>query len=112
MKRLKTKHHVRLFLDDFGTGYSSLSYLQLMPFDEIKIDQSFVRNIGSDGNDRSLVKAIIALAEIYEFEVAADGEETEAQFDYLQEMGCDVYQGYLLSKPLPIEAFTDLINRF
>jgi diguanylate cyclase (GGDEF)-like protein/PAS domain S-box-containing protein len=110
MHHLKDEFHIRLSLDDFGTGYSSLIYLQNMPFDEIKIDQGFIFNIISNKNDASLVQSIIALAKIYNFEVIAEGVETKAQFDYLREIGCDNYQGYLFSKPIPIDHFQNLMT--
>ena len=110
MHHLKDEFHIRLSLDDFGTGYSSLIYLQNMPFDEIKIDQGFIFNIISNKNDASIVQSIIALAKIYNFEVIAEGVETKAQFDYLREIGCDNYQGYLFSKPIPIDHFQNLMT--
>ena len=91
---------VRLVLDDFGTGYSSLSYLKHLPLDTIKIDRSFVA--GLDGEtDRSIVDAVIALAHGLRIGVVAEGIETEAQFEVLRAMGCDVGQGYLFARPLP-----------
>jgi EAL domain-containing protein (putative c-di-GMP-specific phosphodiesterase class I) len=91
---------VRLVLDDFGTGYSSLSYLKHLPLDTIKIDRSFVA--GLDGEtDRSIVDAVIALAHGLRISVVAEGIETEAQFEVLRAMGCDVGQGYLFARPLP-----------
>jgi len=91
---------VRLVLDDFGTGYSSLSYLKHLPLDTIKIDRTFVA--GLDGEtDRSIVDAVIALAHGLRIGVVAEGIETEAQFELLRAMGCDVGQGYLFARPLP-----------
>ncbi len=91
---------VRLVLDDFGTGYSSLSYLKHLPLDTIKIDRTFVAGI--DGaTDRSIVEAVIALAHGLHIGIVAEGIETEAQFDQLRRMGCDVGQGFLFSRPLP-----------
>src|SRR6187397_985021 len=91
---------VRLVLDDFGTGYSSLAYLKHLPLDTIKIDQTFVA--GLDGEvDRSIVEAVIALAHGLRITVVAEGIETEAQFEILRSMGCDVGQGYLFARPLP-----------
>jgi EAL domain-containing protein (putative c-di-GMP-specific phosphodiesterase class I)/GGDEF domain-containing protein len=91
---------VRLVLDDFGTGYSSLSYLKHLPLDTIKIDRSFVAGLDGD-TDRSLVDAVIALAHGLRIGVVAEGIETEAQFELLRGMGCDVGQGYLFARPLP-----------
>ena len=90
---------VRLVLDDFGTGYSSLSYLKHLPLDTIKIDRTFVA--GLDGAaDLSIVEAVIALAHGLGISVVAEGIETEAQFEVLRAMGCDIGQGYLFARPL------------
>src|SRR6266508_1180065 len=91
---------VRLVLDDFGTGYSSLSYLKHLPLDTIKSDRTFVAGIDAE-SDRAIVDAVIALAHGLRISVVAEGIETEAQFELLREMGCDVGQGYLFARPLP-----------
>jgi EAL domain-containing protein (putative c-di-GMP-specific phosphodiesterase class I) len=91
---------VRLVLDDFGTGYSSLAYLKHLPLDTIKIDRTFVAGLDGEA-DRSIVEAVIALAHGLRISVVAEGIETEAQFEILRTMGCDVGQGYLFARPLP-----------
>jgi EAL domain-containing protein (putative c-di-GMP-specific phosphodiesterase class I) len=102
---------VRLSLDDFGTGYSSLSYLKKLPFDQLKIDQSFVRDIESNLNDAVMVKTIIEMGKNFRLNVIAEGVETEAQFEFLKQNGCMAYQGYLFSKPVPIEQFETLLKQ-
>jgi EAL domain-containing protein (putative c-di-GMP-specific phosphodiesterase class I) len=92
---------IRLAIDDFGTGYSSLSYLKQFPVQVIKIDQSFVKDIGSGGEAVNIAGAIIALAHGMELQVIAEGVETEAQLGYLAQHGCDQFQGYLFSGPMP-----------
>lgn len=96
---------VHLSLDDFGTGQSSLSYLKQLPLSQLKVDQSFVRDISSDPNDAVLVKTIIGMAHNLKLEVIAEGVETEDQRRFLQENGCMLYQGYLFSPPVPVATF-------
>jgi len=96
---------VTLSLDDFGTGYSSLSYLKQLPLDQLKIDQSFVRDISTDPTDAVMVKTIIDLARNFRLHVIAEGVETDAQLAFLQHHGCPAYQGYLFSKPVTPDAF-------
>lgn len=100
---------VRFSLDDFGTGYSSLQYLKQLPLYQLKIDQSFVRDITVDSSDKAIVKTIIAMAHSLELDVIAEGVETEAQRQLLLSHGCDNFQGYLFSRPVTIEQFEALV---
>lgn len=102
---------INFSIDDFGTGYSSLQYLKRLPLDQVKIDQSFVREITTNRNDKVIVKTIIAMAQNMSMEVIAEGVETEEQRLILVEDGCTLFQGYLFGRPMPIEQLEALLKQ-
>lgn len=102
---------IQFSLDDFGTGYSSLQYLKQLPLYQLKIDQSFVRELGIDRNDEAIVNTIISMAHSLGLSVIAEGVDKEAQRQYLLKLGCTQFQGYLFSKPMPIAEFNALLSR-
>ena len=101
---------VRFAIDDFGTGYSSLASLQRLPVDEIKIDRAFVRELGAAANDGVIVRSTVDLGHAMGLKVVAEGVEDEAALRTLRTLGCDLAQGYLLSRPLPAREFRDWLN--
>ena len=101
---------ITLAIDDFGTGYSSMSYLKNLPIDTLKIDRSFISDIGIDASDAAITVAIITLAHELNMSVLAEGVETQDQMEFLEKHGCNAYQGYFYSKPLPIDKLIKLMS--
>jgi diguanylate cyclase (GGDEF)-like protein len=109
MSRLK-ETGISLSLDDFGTGYSSLNYLRCFPVDTLKIDSSFIADVESDPGSASVANSIIDIAHNLGIEAVAEGVETEEQLDFLRRCGCDKFQGFLFSRPVPVEQFAELLR--
>ncbi|MDD5273771.1 MAG: EAL domain-containing protein, partial [Methylovulum sp.] len=103
---------IRFSLDDFGTGYSSLSHLTRLPLDQLKIDRSFIQNIGSKPSDAVIVQTIIGMTETLGIEVIAEGVETELQRAFLEENGCGLCQGFLFSQPVPLQEFEAMLGHW
>jgi diguanylate cyclase len=103
---------IELSIDDFGTGYSSLAYLKRLPVHELKIDRSFVMNMASDDNDAVIVRSTIELGQNLGLRVVAEGVETAEVRDRLSVMGCDVAQGFFLSRPIPADKATSWLGKF
>lgn len=98
-------------MDDFGTAYSSLAYLKQLPLDQLKIDQSFIRDLGDNPSNEALVQAIILMGRTFGLDVIAEGVEAETQMEFLNLNGCDAYQGYLFSRPLPLKEFEAFVKQ-
>ncbi|MEA1954859.1 MAG: EAL domain-containing protein, partial [Campylobacterota bacterium] len=109
LHELKAKG-IHIAIDDFGTGYSSLSYLKRFPIDVLKIDKSFIDDIPYEKDDMAIATAIIEMGKALGFQVLAEGVENIEQLEFLEEKGCDFYQGYYKSKPLKAEDFTLLLQ--
>jgi EAL domain-containing protein (putative c-di-GMP-specific phosphodiesterase class I) len=102
---------IRIAMDDFGTGYSSLSYLRSFPFDKVKIDQSFVREMATNEDAAAIVRAVLGLGASLGIAITAEGVETEEQLTGLKAEGCDALQGYLFSRPIPAAEINLLLDR-
>jgi len=100
---------IQFALDDFGTGYSSLSYLKRLPFAQLKIDRSFIHDMAEDEGSEAIVIAILSMSHALSLEVVAEGVETPIQREFLRLRGCELFQGYLFGKPLPIEEWQDFL---
>lgn len=111
MNQLKL-HGFTIAMDDFGTGYSSLSYLQSLPFDFLKIDRTFIKNILINEGDASLVKTILAISKQYDFDVVAEGVESQAHIEFLKEFECNFIQGYAISKAITIKEFKKFLPKY
>jgi EAL domain-containing protein (putative c-di-GMP-specific phosphodiesterase class I) len=104
-------HRVQIALDDFGTGYSSMSYLKRMPLNNLKVDQSFVKDLPHDRDNHAIVRAILSMAQNLGFSVTAEGVETLEQVEALRQMACDTLQGYYFSRPVPAAEIPALLSR-
>jgi EAL domain-containing protein (putative c-di-GMP-specific phosphodiesterase class I) len=102
---------IKVALDDFGTGYSSLGYLRNLPTDYIKIDQSFISGIIDNSGDQAIVKGLVQLSKDFDMKVVAEGIEDAAVLDKISLLGCDIAQGYYLSKPMPSESVIDWLSK-
>ncbi|EGN75428.1 diguanylate cyclase (GGDEF) domain-containing protein [Idiomarina sp. A28L] len=104
------KAKINISIDDFGTGYSSLSILRKLPIDEVKIDRSFIRDIPTNEDDRTIVRTILAMAHSLQLRVVGEGVECQAQAEFLQKYGCHELQGYLLAQPMPMKSLVEFCS--
>ena len=113
IEKLKSIHAlgVIIAIDDFGTGYSSMSYLKRYPIDKLKIDRSFVSDLPGDTENTAITKAIIAMAQSLNMVTVAEGVETSQQFDFLDSLGCNYFQGFYFGRPMSAQAITELLNK-
>lgn len=102
----------KIAIDDFGTGYSSLNYVKELNFDILKIDINFIKNIENSDKDLAIVKTIITLAKSLNLKTIAEGVETPGQLELLRQIGCDVAQGFLIAKPMPVFKAAEFIKTF
>jgi diguanylate cyclase (GGDEF)-like protein len=107
-----SQHGMKLAIDDFGTGYSSLAYLKKFPVDTLKIDKAFITDVSSDNDDVAIVEAVLGLGKHFNMKVVAEGIEDEAQLEFLKSQGCDIAQGYFISKPLSADQYTQWLQRW
>jgi len=102
---------IGISIDDFGTGYSSLSYLKMLPFSSLKIDRSFTQDIVDEDEEQKLINSIISIAKSFNMHIIAEGIESDIQYNYLEQRGCDYFQGYYCSKPINAMAFEEFIKK-
>ncbi len=107
-----SEHGMKLAIDDFGTGYSSLAYLKRFPVNTLKIDRAFITDISSDNDDVAIVEAVLGLGKHFNMKVVAEGVEDEEQLNFLKSQGCDIAQGYFISKPLSSDQYTQWLDRW
>ena len=110
LKQLRSMN-IKLAIDDFGTGYSSLAHLKRFPLDTLKIDKSFVDDIPENQDDKEIAATIIAMGHTLRLRVLAEGVETKEQLEFLKSCGCDLYQGFFKSKPIPAEEFVKFLSK-
>jgi len=101
-----------LAIDDFGTGYSSLAYLKRFPVDTLKIDRAFITDVSSDNDDVAIVEAVLGLGKHFNMKVVAEGVEDEDQLLFLKSQGCDIAQGYFISRPMSFEKYVDWMKSY